>query len=102
MNRFDQLRIRDVAGGAAVAVKVVPAASRNRLVGPLGDCLQVATTAPPEKGKANQAVAGILAAALGVEKRDVELIAGPASGRKEFRIAGLSTRDVLQRLQGRD
>ncbi|KKK79180.1 hypothetical protein LCGC14_2836110, partial [marine sediment metagenome] len=40
-----------------IAVKAVPGASRDRVVGVLGDCLKVATSQPAEKGKANKAIA---------------------------------------------
>ena len=90
------ISIRDVDGGAVIAVKVVPGASRDRVMGPLGDCLKVATSAPPEKGKANAAVAKILAKALGVDARCVQLISGPANPHKEFMIAGLIA-DAIRR-----
>lgn len=93
------ISIRDVPGGCVIAVKVVPGASRDKIVGVLGDCLKVATSAPPEKGKANAAVAAILAKSLGLDKRAVELASGPTNPRKEFRLAGLSAEKVRQRLQ---
>jgi len=86
----DRLSIRDGASGAVLAVKVVPGSSRDRIVSVLGDCLKIATSAPAEKGRANAAVAAILARSLKVDGRDVELIAGSTSPRKEFAIRGLS------------
>ena len=38
--------------GTRVRVKVVPGASRTKVVGVLGDRLKVAVAAPPEGGKA--------------------------------------------------
>ena len=75
-------------------MKVVPGSSRDRVVGVLGDSLKIATAAAPEKGKANAAVAKILAKALGAEKRNVQLVSGPTNPRKEFCIAGFSAADV--------
>ena len=60
--------------------------------------LRVSVTQAPEKGKANKAVARILAKALGVGVKDVELVAGPTSPRKEFRITGLSLADFREAL----
>jgi uncharacterized protein (TIGR00251 family) len=94
----EDLDIREVTGGAILAVKAAASASRERVVGVLGDCLKVATAAPPAKGKANAALVAILAKALGVDKRDVELVRGQRSPRKEFRIASLSAGQVRCRL----
>jgi uncharacterized protein (TIGR00251 family) len=99
MKGAETISIRDVDGGAILAVKVVPGASRDRIAGPLGDCLKVATSAPPEKGKANAAVAAILAKALGLGRRAVTLSAGATSPRKEFFLQGLSAAETRRRLE---
>lgn len=90
----DKVALRDTPSGTVIAVKVVPGSSRDRVVGVLGDSLKIATAAAPEKGKANAAVAQILAKALGTEKRNVQLVSGPANPRKEFCIGGMSVADV--------
>ena len=101
MGRIEGISIKDVAGGAVVAVKVVPGASRDRLAGVLGDALKITTSAAPEAGKANAAVARILVDALGVGRRDVELAAGPAQAHKQFFVAGLTAAEIRQRLEGK-
>ena len=101
MRYADKLDIRDVAGGAVIAVKVVPGASRDKIVGVLGEALKIATAAPAEKGRANAAVAETLAGALGARKGDVQLIAGHGSPRKEFRVAGMSAEAVRAALRRR-
>ena len=100
MKQIDQLDIRDVDGGAVIAVKVVPASSRDKVAGVLGRALKITTSAPAEKGKANAAIARTLARALGIARRDVELLSGPANPRKEFRIAALTADQVRRRLGG--
>ena len=57
---------------ARLNMKVVPGSSRNQIVGWLGDALKIKVTAPPEKGKANEAVIGLLAAALGIDASEIE------------------------------
>jgi uncharacterized protein len=99
MQGADHISIRDVEGGAVLAVKVVPGASRDRVVGPLGDALKVATSVPPEKGKANAAVATILARTLGLNRRGVELASGASNPRKEFLLRGLSADEARRRLE---
>jgi len=98
MEGLANVRLRTVDGGALLAVKVVPGASRDKLVGVLGDCLKVATSAAAEKGKANAAVGRILAKALGLDRRDVRLQAGASSPRKEFLLAGLTADEARRRL----
>ena len=92
------LDIRETGGGAVIPVKAVPGSSRDRVVGVLGGCLKVAVSAPAEKGKANKAIVDLLAEALGVGRRDVELVSGPTSSRKEFIVKGLSAAEVRTRL----
>ena len=50
-------------------LKVVPKASRDRVVGWLGDRLKVQVRAAPERGKANAAVEALLAEILGAGLR---------------------------------
>jgi uncharacterized protein (TIGR00251 family) len=79
-------------------VKVVPGASRDRVSGRYGEAVKVQTSAPPEGGKANAAVAEILAQFLGVRPGQVELISAPANPRKQFRISGLSAAQLADKL----
>ena len=98
MKGADRLRLRDVPGGAVLAVKVVPGSSRDKVAGALGEAVKVVTSAAPEKGKANAAVARILAEALRLDARDVRLHAGAANPRKEFLVVGLSAEEIRRRL----
>ena len=98
MKGVENINLRAVAGGCVLPVKVVPGTSRDRVAGVLGDSLKVATSAPPEKGKANAAAGRIIAKALGLDARSVTLIAGAASPHKEFLLPGMSPEAVRQRL----
>ena len=98
MKKPEHLALRDVPGGVIIPVKVVPGSSRDRVVGVLGDALKIATSSAAEKGKANASVATLLARALQVDARSVELISGASAPRKEFRVAGLTARAVAVRL----
>jgi len=76
-------------------VYVQPRASRNTFVGPHGDALKLAITAPPVDGKANAAVIKFLASFLHVRKMDLEIKHGLQSRRKSVLISGLSSDEVL-------
>ena len=69
-------------------IKVVPGASKSEIVGILDDRLKVRIAAPPEHGKANQALLALLRKWLGTSQ--IELIAGSASAEKTVRVNGLN------------
>ena len=70
-------------------VKVVPGSSRNQIVGWLGDALKIRVMAPPEKGKANEAVVEILAEKLGISTDDIEVESGRSSPSKVIAVTGM-------------
>jgi uncharacterized protein YggU (UPF0235/DUF167 family) len=55
-------------------------------------------TAPPEGGRANEAVIGLLAGALDVPKSRVNIIRGMASREKLVMIESLTREEVQRRL----
>jgi len=90
--------IREIEGGVEITIKAVPGASRDRIVGPLGDALKVQVSAPPEKGKANQAIVELIAAALRVTPRSISIVHGNSSPRKVARISGITSDTVRAKL----
>jgi len=69
-------------------VRVQPRASRNEIVGVKDDQLRVRTTAAPADGKANKAVAKLLAAYLHVPPSRIILTHGLAHRNKRFFVSG--------------
>ena len=92
------LPVRASASGVSFAVKAVPGASRDRIVGPIGAALKVQIAAPPESGKANARLCGVLARALLVPLRAVQVARGHGSSRKVVAVQGLSVELLLERL----
>jgi len=88
------LAIREIPGGVEFPVKVVPGSSRDRVAGLLGDALKVAVSAPPEKGRANRAVAGVLAHCLAVKPAAVQIVSGRNRAHKMVRVTGLTAAQV--------
>lgn len=76
-------------GSVLIRLKAVPGAKRDAVAGALGDRLKVRVSAPPEGGKANKAICGLLAGALGVRARDVEIVSGQTSPEKVARVVGV-------------
>jgi uncharacterized protein (TIGR00251 family) len=92
---------RPHAEGCLLSLKVVPGASRGRIVGVMADgILKVAVSKPPAGGQANEAVLSLLATALGVSRRSVELVQGSTSPRKTVLVHGITPR-VAQAQLGR-
>jgi len=90
--------IREIEGGVEITIKAVPGASRDRIVGPLGDALKVQVSAPPEKGKANQAIVDLISKTLGVSSRSIQVVQGQTNTRKVLKIAGIHEEAVRTRL----
>lgn len=72
--------------GFRLAVLVVPGASRTEIAGVQGEALKIRVAAPPEGGRANEAVAALLADRLGLPRRAVRLARGATSRHKIFEI----------------
>jgi uncharacterized protein (TIGR00251 family) len=82
-------------------VYVVPRAAKNEIVGVEGETLKVRVTAPPVKGKANEALVRLLAKTLGLRKNQVEIVAGHRARHKMVRAAGIDENAVLDLLRRR-
>ena len=84
----------------AIRVRVQPRASRNEVVGYVGDTLGVRVTAAPEAGRANRAVVELLAEVLGVSPSRVRIVRGQGSRLKLVRVEGLAEDEVRGCLEG--
>ena len=82
------LAITSTPTGVSFAVKVIPNASRDQIVGLLGDALKVKVAAPPEAGKANQAVCALLARALSINAHAVQVVQGHSQPHKRIEVVG--------------
>jgi hypothetical protein len=87
-----------VALRTSLRLRVVPGATRSRVVGRYGDAWKVRVTAPPEGGRANEAVLAVLAEALDVSRRDLELISGRSSRDKVVALDGMTFEAAEERL----
>jgi uncharacterized protein len=81
-----------------LALKAIPNAPRNAVVGWLGDALKVKVHAPALEGRANEELCEFLADALQLPRRAVTVARGDKSRQKVIRIEGLSLVDVKARL----
>ena len=82
-----------------LAVHATPGAGRTQVVGRHGDAVKVRVAVPPEKGRANTALAAILAEAFGVPESKVTLVAGEGARAKRFRLDGVDQEAIAERLE---
>lgn len=83
---------------ALLKVKVVPGSRRTEVVGRYGDGIKVRVAAPPEDGKANDALRAVLADVLGVKESAVRIVRGHTSPQKSVEIEGLEIDAIWARL----
>lgn len=79
-------------------VRVSPGASRSAVLARHGAGWKVRVAAAPEHGRANEAVVRLLADALAVHARDVEIVSGHGSRDKIVALAGLDPDEIERRL----
>ena len=85
---------QNASGDLILCLHVQPGARKTEIVGLHGEVLKVRLAAAPVDGKANAALIAFMAEALGVTKRQVELLGGTASREKRLRISGASSEAV--------
>ncbi len=91
--------IAATTGGVLIDVRVIPRAKRSGVDGERGDAVLVRLQSPPLDGAANSELVDVLAAALGVAKRDVEIVAGERSRQKRVKVTGIDAATAKARLE---
>jgi uncharacterized protein (TIGR00251 family) len=93
---FDVLPAAEGAEPDAVVLRlhVQPGAGRTAVTGRYGDALKVKVAAPPEGGRANQAVIDLVASVLGTKAARVEVTSGQSSRTKRVKVTGVVVDDV--------
>jgi uncharacterized protein (TIGR00251 family) len=79
-------------------LRVSPGASSAGLVGRHGDAWKVRVAAPPEGGRANEAVVRLLADMLELSQRDVEIVSGHSGRDKIVSLTGIDAAEAERRL----
>jgi uncharacterized protein len=83
-----------------VRLRVSPGARRSELVGRHGDAWKVRVTAPPEDGRANDAVLDLLAKRLELPRRSVSIVSGHTAREKVVRLEGIGRAESERLLEG--
>ena len=85
--------------GALLQVKVSAGAARERLIGLHGDALKLSVRASPTKGKANDAVCRMVAAALDLPASAVTVLRGATARHKTLLVTGIEPAALAQKLE---
>ena len=92
------IAVTEHAEGCVLPVRAQPGARRTGVQGEQAGALKVCVSAPPEDGRANQALIEVLHKALGVKRSQIELIGGQTSRDKRFLIRGMTRVELQSRL----
>jgi uncharacterized protein (TIGR00251 family) len=84
--------------GVLLPVRANPGARADELVDAHGGALRVRVTAPPEDGRANEAIARLLADQLALKKAQVHLHSGAGSRAKRFLVTGVTPAELRSRI----
>lgn len=80
-------------------IKAQPNASKDEILGKLGDALKIRVKAAPEDGKANLAIETLLAHTLGLKRSQVVVKSGLSNPNKVIEIQGLNAQEIQQKLK---
>lgn len=92
------IRVTNGSGWLFFAVKVVPGASRDRIVGEYNGGLKITVAKAPQDGAANRAVIDLLSQHLALPKNQIEIVRGHTSPRKTVRVRGITAEQLRERL----
>lgn len=81
--------------GVILPVRAQPRAKKEGVQGIHNGMLKVAVHAPPEDGKANEAIIAVLAKVLKVKKGQIQLQSGATSREKRFLIPEKTTDEII-------
>jgi uncharacterized protein len=91
--------LHDGKRGSALALRVTPRASQNKIVGLLTDgTIKVHIAAPPVDDDANRELLVFLAEVLGVPKSRVEIVAGNTGRDKLVSVLDMDVETVHERI----
>lgn len=91
--------LHDGKRGSALALRITPRASRNKIVGVLNDgTIKVHIAAAPVDEAANKALIEFLADVLGVPKSRVEIVAGATGRDKLVSVLDMDVETAHQRI----
>jgi len=93
------IALRSHRDGVVLPVKAQPGARASGIQGEHDGMLKVSVTQVAERGKANKALAAVLAETLDLRKSQVELLSGETAAQKQFLIHNLTIEQLQAKLR---
>jgi len=94
-----KFHLHDGQRGSALAIRVTPRSSENKIVGILNDgTIKVHIAAPPVDDDANAELVKFLADVLGTAKSRIEIVAGASGRDKLISVLDMDVQTVHQRI----
>lgn len=90
------LKIKQTSNGVTIECRVTPRAGRSAIKGVKNGILQVALSAPPSEGRANDELIEVFADALRIPKSRIAILKGHHSRNKVVFIQGITKGAVSQ------
>ncbi|HPM41183.1 MAG TPA: DUF167 domain-containing protein [bacterium] len=94
------IETKERGGGITFECRVLPRAGRNAVRGERGGVLQVALSAPPVDGRANEELVSFLSDILSISKSRISILRGERSRTKLVLILGLTRENLIDRISG--
>jgi uncharacterized protein (TIGR00251 family) len=82
-----------------VQLRVSPGARHDQLVGRHGEAWKIRVAAPPEGGRANEAVLDLLARELSLPRRSLSIVSGRGAREKVVLMEGIDRAESERRLE---
>jgi uncharacterized protein (TIGR00251 family) len=82
-----------------VRLRVSPGSRKTELAGRHGDAWKVRVAAPPEGGRANEAVLELLAERVGLPRRALSIVSGQKARDKVVEMTGIDNDEAERRLE---
>lgn len=93
------LNLQATPEGILLSIRAAPGAKKNAIRGIHDGMLKISVTAAPEDGKANAAIAELLAKKLNVSKSRVQLVMGATQRQKKFLLVDVEAAEVERLIQ---
>lgn len=95
------LNVQPHVEGVTLPLRVQPKAKRNAVLGEQAGALKVGVTAPPEGGRANDAVLALLREAFGLARSQLALLSGQTNRNKLVLVRGVTPQQLIALIEGK-